>query len=279
MKHACVIGWPISHSRSPIIHGYWLKTMGIAGQYDAVAVPPEKLPDFFTRLRAGEYCGCNVTMPHKEEAARHVDIVLPEARRAGSVNTIFWQDGKLVGTSTDGAGFIANLEASVPAFAWQGRHVLLLGAGGSARALIAAMGLRGIGRLSLWNRNPDRARAVQDIFGPPIGVVDTAALPAALEAADLVINTTPPAAALSEMEGFDLSRLNPTAVVADIVYVPLETPFLLEAKRRGHQTVPGLGMLLHQAVGGFEHWFGTRPEVTPELHALVAADIAREQKP
>ena len=229
-------------------------------------------------MRSHEFCGCNVTLPHKESVAQFLDNVLPEARDAGSINTIYWENGQLCGTSTDGAGFVANVEERASYFKWSGSNVLVLGAGGSARAIIAGMLKRGVDLVYLWNRSAARAEALHEAFGDRVRPVSNAELLNASRRSDLVINTTSAGVGNTDTLEFDFHTVKPEAVVADIVYVPLITPFLSAAKARGHIIVPGLGMLLHQAVDGFEKWFGVRPAVTDELYSLVARDIEGNQK-
>jgi shikimate dehydrogenase len=276
MKRAGVIGWPIAHSRSPLIHNHWLKQHGIAGTYEALAVPPEGLEQFMQYLRQSELAGCNVTMPHKEQVGHYLDIVAAQARDAGSINTIYRHDNQLIGTSTDAEGFIANVQSRVPAFQWERAQVLVLGAGGSARAIIAGMLTKQVAQVFVWNRSSERAEILAQTFGARVRAIEFGSFSAISRQLGLLVNTIPQGAENSPTADFDFRSLNSAAVVADIVYVPLITPFLAQAKALGFQIVPGLGMLLHQAVGGFEKWFGLRPNVTEELYRLVAADIERE---
>ena len=272
-RKACVIGWPISHSRSPLIHGYWLKRYGIAGSYERVPVRPEDLPDFLGKLREDGFVGCNVTLPHKEATFRTVRTADEATRKLGVVNTVFMRDGELWGTSTDGEGFIASLSATLPGWQARGRTVVLLGAGGATRAIVGALIDHGAARLLIANRTRARAEELQRDFGSRIEVQDWAQAAETVGAADLLINTTSLGMTGQPALDIDLAALPKTAVVTDIVYTPLETDLLRRASARGNATVPGLGMLLHQAVRGFELWFGMRPEVTNELYDLVAADI------
>lgn len=270
---ACVIGWPIAHSRSPLIHGYWLKHHGIAGSYDRMPVQPENLPSFFKSLRRGAFIGCNVTLPHKQNALAHIDHPDDRVRRIGALNTVWQQDGTLHATSTDGPGFLANLKATLPDFDTSDKTAAVLGAGGSARAIIDELLRSGCTCVNIFNRTKARAEELANIFGPSVTVTDHHDLPNQLAKTDFLINTT--SAGIGDTEKLDLPwhELNKNAVVSDITYVPLVTPFLLDAKARGHRTVTGLGMLLHQAVFGFEKWFGVKPQVTDELYNLVARDI------
>lgn len=279
MKKACVIGWPIGHSRSPLIHNYWLARHGIAGSYERIAVAPAGLEKFFARVRSGEFVGCNITLPHKESAIAYLDRLENEARICGSVNTIYWKDADLVGDSTDGAGFAENVMASVKGFAWAGRKVLLLGAGGSARAIIAGLLRREVEGVTVWNRAPQRAGALAQAFGEKVSAAGQDSLVHAARRSDIIVNTTSAGLAGTPPLDFPFGGISEKKIVADIVYVPLVTPFLQQARAAGHVIVPGLGMLLHQAVPGFEKWFGVRPEVTRELHDLVARDIEKGQAP
>jgi shikimate dehydrogenase len=273
IRKACVIGWPISHSRSPLIHGYWLKRYAIAGSYERVPVRPEDLSDFLGKLRGDGFVGCNVTLPHKEATFRTVRIADDATRKLGVVNTVFMRDGELWGTSTDGEGFIASLSATLPGWQAKGRTAMVLGAGGATRAIVGALIDQGAARLLIANRTRARAEELQRDFGSRIEVQDWAQAAEALGAADLLINTTSLGMTGQPALDIDLAALPQTAVVTDIVYTPLETDLLRRARARGNATVPGLGMLLHQAVRGFELWFGVRPEVTNELYDRVAVDI------
>jgi shikimate dehydrogenase len=272
-QKACVIGWPIKHSRSPLIHGYWLAKHGIPGAYDKREVRPGELSDFVTTLRKGAYVGCNVTIPHKETVAALVDEIDPHAVKAGSLNTLYMEKNRLKATSTDGQGFLQNLMSCQPGYEIAAKPIVILGAGGSARAIANTLAQKGARQIHVQNRTPERATALAVSLGHPVTATTPEDLPAALAVAGLVINTT--SAGLTDSDSIDLPwhYLNPQAIIADIVYTPLVTPLLLRARNHGHPIVPGLGMLLHQAVVGFEKWFGLRPEVTPELYDLVARDI------
>ena len=272
-RKAGVIGWPIAHSRSPLIHGYWLKRYGIDGEYTRIPVRPEDVDAFFASMAANGYAGCNVTLPHKEAAFRAVTVADAATRRLGSVNTVFLRDGRLMGTSTDGEGFIASVTAAFPGWSIAGSKAALLGAGGSARAIAGALLDKGATEIAIINRTLARAAAIRSDFGSRIIPLSWEDAGKALAGADLLVNTTSLGMKGDEPLSLDLAALPQRAVVSDIVYTPLETAFLKAARSRGHRIVPGLGMLLHQAVRGFELWFGTRPEVTQELHDLVAADI------
>jgi shikimate dehydrogenase len=278
MIKASVIGWPISHSRSPLIHGYWLKQLGIDGVYEKQAVTPEALGSFIDTLRTGQHIGTNVTLPHKETALAHVDEPDDRVRRIGALNTIWRENGKLRATSTDGPGFLANLNQTLPDFAPASLPVTILGAGGSARAIIDELLRQGVDRIYLVNRTFSRAESLAEHFGPLVTATTSDEIGKALSQSGLLINTTSAGLADHSEMSMPWASLKPTAAVADIVYTPLVTPFLQAASVHGHAIVPGLGMLLHQAVVGFEKWFGQRPQVTQELHDLVARDIDPEYR-
>ncbi len=279
MIKASVIGWPILHSRSPLIHNYWLEQHGIAGIYTKQPVAPDELQSFIETLRTGETVGTNVTLPHKEAALRFIDNVDDRVRRIGALNTI-WRDGtKLHATSTDGPGFLANIQHIQPRMKIAAAHVTIFGAGGSTRAIVDELLRSDVGRISIHNRTLSRAQSLAHHFGPKVHALEHRTLNAALAHTNLLINTTSAGMTGANEIEMPWNQLQPDAVVADIVYTPLVTPFLDAALARGHSIVPGLGMLLHQAVGGFEKWFGVRPEVTQDLYDLVARDIDPEYRP
>lgn len=270
---AFVIGHPINHSRSPLIHGTWLAEHGIAGSYEAIDVTPEALPAFFERLRSGEFAGGNVTIPHKEAVFALCDSVDPLATTIGAVNTLVVRDGKVHGTNTDYLGFLGNLDAGAPDWDRELSHAIVLGAGGAARAVLVALQSRKVGTIVLLNRTRDTAdRLAQQLPGEIVvgGLHDFADVS---PSAGLVVNTTSIGMHGSRFDHLRMDRLRPETVVTDIVYSPLETPLLADARARGLHTVDGLGMLLHQAVPGFEAWFGVRPSVTPELRARIEATL------
>jgi shikimate dehydrogenase len=272
-RAACLIGWPAAHSRSPLIHHYWLRTLGIEGGYSIEAVPPEGFAEFALRLSAHGFVGANVTIPHKE---RVLALSRPDARAraVGAANTLWYDGGELRATNTDIEGFLNNLDAAAPE--WDAaEEALVLGAGGSSRAVVFGLIERGIKHVHLANRTIDRARALADQFGAGVDPVAWDAIGDRLPAAGLLVNTTSLGMHGQPPLEIDVSRLPSQAVVADLVYVPLETALLGAARARGLRTADGLGMLLHQAVRGFELWFGQRPQVTPELRALVEADLIK----
>jgi shikimate dehydrogenase len=270
---ACLLGWPAAHSRSPLIHHYWLRKLGIAGGYSIEAVPPEGFAEFVLNLSGHGFVGANVTIPHK---VRALELTVPDARAraVGAANTLWYAGDELRSTNTDVEGFINNLDAS--AHRWDAiEEALVLGAGGSARAVVFGLIERGIKRVVLANRTMERARALADEFGPKVEPLAWAEVADRLPRAGLLVNTTSLGMRGQPPLDLDIGLLPAQAVISDLVYVPLETPLLAAAKARGLKTADGLGMLLHQAVRGFELWFGQRPEVTPELRALVEADLAR----
>jgi shikimate dehydrogenase len=270
---ACLIGWPAAHSRSPLIHHYWLRTLGIEGGYVIEAVPPDEFGDFVLRLSIRGFVGANVTIPHKERALA-LSVPDDRARAVGAANTLWFEDGELRSTNTDVEGFINNLDASAPGWD-QADDALVLGAGGSARAVVFGLVERGIKRVHLVNRTMERTQALADQFGSSVHPVTWDAIAGLLPQAGLLVNTTSLGMQGQPALELEIAPLPRHAVVVDLVYVPLETPLLMAAKARGLKTADGLGMLLHQAVRGFELWFGQRPQVTSELRALVEADLTR----
>lgn len=271
---ACVIGWPIKHSRSPLIHNHWLKTYGIAGAYRREAVEPAAAASFLANLARRGYVGCNVTIPHKE-AALAASEPDDRARAVGAANTLWLDGGHLYSTNTDVEGFTANLDAVVPHWEIGRDEAVVLGAGGSARAVIYGLIERKIPTIHVVNRSIGRAGALRERFGASVHPAHWNALPHLLASAGLLINTTSLGMTGQPPLPVDLAPLPSNAVVVDLVYVPLRTPLLAAAQVRGLVTADGLGMLLHQAVRGFQLWFGVRPEVTAELRDLVVADLGR----
>jgi shikimate dehydrogenase len=272
-RAACLIGWPAAHSRSPLIHHYWLRTLGIEGGYNIEAVPPEGFAEFVLHLSTHGFVGANVTIPHKERA---LALSKPDARAlsVGAANTLWYDGGELRSTNTDIEGFINNLDACAPG--WDtASDALVLGAGGSSRAVVFGLIERGIQRVHLANRTMERARALADQFGANVHPLAWDAIGDLLPRAGLLVNTTSLGMLGQPSLELDAGRLPSYAVVADLVYVPLETPLLAAARTHGLKTADGLGMLLHQAVRGFELWFGRRPEVTSELRDLVEADLTK----
>jgi len=270
---AFVAGFPIRHSRSPIIHNHWLKHFGINGYYEAQEIKPEDFSAFVAELKAGtSYRGGNVTIPHKEAAYSLADKPDELAEELGAANTLWLQDGLIHATNTDGYGFSANLDDRHPGW----HHVdtaVVLGAGGASRSIIQSLRNRGIKNIHVVNRTVDRARQLADHFGPNIHAQPIGALAEVLKGAGLFVNTTSLGMDGSEALALDFSPLAKSALITDIVYVPLKTSFLLQAEEQGFSTVDGLGMLLHQAVPGFEKWFGHRPVVDQTLRQLVIDDM------
>ena len=268
---ACLIGWPAAHSRSPLIHHYWLRTLGIEGGYVIEAVPPDDLRDFVLRLSLRGFAGANVTIPHKENV---LELSTPDerARAIGAANTLWFADGELRSTNTDVEGFINNLDACAPGWD-KADEALVLGAGGSARAVVFGLIERGLKRVHLVNRTLARAQVLAEKFGDAVQPAPWDIVSELLPRAKLLVNTTSLGMRGQGALEVDVGSLPAEAVVADLVYVPLETELLKSAKARGLRTADGLGMLLHQAVRGFELWFGQRPQVTSELRAIIEADL------
>jgi shikimate dehydrogenase len=274
-RMAGILGWPVSHSRSPRLHGIWLARHGIDGAYVPLPVAPDRFAPALRALADLGFRGANVTIPHKEAALAACDLVDDEARRIGAVNTlIFREDGRIEGWNTDGWGFLESLREQAPGWRAEAGPAVLLGAGGGARAVAHALLSAGCPHLTLVNRSPARAEALATELSAHGAPVRVAAAPP-LEEAALLVNTTSQGMQGQPPLTIDITPLPPTAVVADIVYVPLETPLLAAARARGLTAVDGLGMLLHQGRRGFQAWFGTMPQVDAELRALVASDIPR----
>jgi shikimate dehydrogenase len=273
VKRAFVIGHPIAHSRSPLIHGHWLERYGIAGSYEKIDVAPAALPAFLDRLRAGDFVGGNVTVPHKEAAFALADVRDPAVAHIGAMNTLTVHNGLIHATNTDLYGFLANLDAAEPGWSEGLESAVVLGAGGAARAIVAALASRNIAEVHILNRSPERARELAAALPGDIAGHGLDQFAALVPGAGLVVNTTTIGMHGSSFEGLALELLPAGALVTDIVYTPLETPLLATARERGLRTVDGLGMLLHQAVPGFEAWFGVRPAVTPELRQLLEATL------
>ena len=271
MKKACVMGHPVAHSRSPMIHGYWLRTLGIEGAYELKDLMPEQFPGFVGELGKNGYVGGNVTAPHKEAAYRAVSARDAASEAVGAVNTLWLENGRLMGGNSDVHGFIANLDDRAPGWNVPGCNVVILGAGGASRSAVYAFRQRGI-EVHVVNRTLARAQELAQRFGASAHRWND--LAKLLSQADVLVNCTSLGMQGKDPLQIDLGPLRKSAVVYDIVYVPLETPLLAQAKKRGHRTVDGLGMLLQQAGFGFRKWFGGEPKVTPELRSMVEADIA-----
>ncbi len=274
-RKAFVCGHPVAHSRSPKIHGHWLARFGIAGSYTAVDIAPKDFPAFAAALQARGFAGGNVTIPHKEAAWLAVARRDEAAEKIGAVNTLWFEDGVLTGGNTDSEGFCANLDDFAPGWAGLGAAVVL-GAGGASRAIIHALLQRGFSDIRVVNRTLSRAVELVDRFGPDVSAHSDKDARDLLGDVGLLVNTT--SLGMHAELPVDPALLPDKAIVTDIVYVPLETPLLAAARRRDLKTVDGLGMLLHQAVPGFERWFGTRPDVTAELRNLIIADLETARK-
>jgi shikimate dehydrogenase len=268
---AGVIGWPIAHSRSPLLHGHWLRTYGIDGSYERFAVEPAALERFIADLRTNGLRGVNVTLPHKVAAMDLLDEVSDEARAIGAVNTIMVESGRLVGGNTDAFGFFENLKAGAPDLAFARGPYAVMGAGGAARAIVHRLALHARGEIRVANRDGAKAEWLRERFGPRIVPVRWEDRAEALRDASLLVNTTSLGMSGHAPLDLDLDRLPHDALVHDIVYAPLVTPLLAAAQARGNPVVDGLGMLLHQARPGFRAWFGRDPEVTDDLRRAVLA--------
>jgi shikimate dehydrogenase len=281
-RRAAVIGWPIAHSRSPLIHGSWIAEHGLHATYERLALEPTQAADWFAGFADHGLVGANVTIPHKETALAACEHVTASAARLGAVNTLWLEAGALHGTSTDGAGFMANLAEQAPLWRQhpQANTALVLGAGGAARAIINALLEDGCEHIILLNRSVERAQALARHFNGYFGTGRVAAgdlrdFADSAGAPGLLVNTTALGMKGQDELNLPLDRLAPGASVADIVYTPLETGLLAAARAREHPVVDGLGMLLHQAVPGFERWFAVRPVVTQALRQRLIDDINR----
>ena len=273
VRAACVMGWPVKQSRSPLIHNYWLKQHGLKGEYRREAVTPADFPDFVTHLAERGYVGGNVTMPHKDMA---FELSEPDARAraVGAANTLWLDRGTLRSTNTDIEGFIGALDESAPRWDEGLRKAVVIGAGGAARAIVYGLVERGVSEILVVNRTFAKAEALRERFGPSVKPMPWKTLQEALSGAGLLANSTSLGMAGQDEFALDLSEMTGRAIVADVVYVPLETSLLKAARARGLRTSDGLAMLLHQAGRGFELWFGVRPKVTSELRALIEAELA-----
>lgn len=270
---SCVIGYPAKHSRSPKIHGYWLEQNGIVGHYGIEEISPEDFEAFVSKLSEHGYVGANVTMPHKE-AALLTSTPDQRAKSVGVSNTLWFDKaGTLNSTNTDVEGFIGALDANAPGWDKKSTSAVVLGAGGAAKAVVYGLLERGLKEVHVVNRTIEKAQAFRAAFGSAVHPVAWSDLPALIKGATLLANSTSLGMHGQPPLELDISEMAAGAVVSDIVYVPLKTDLLAAAEARGFATSNGLDMLLHQAVKGFELWFGTRPTVTAELFDIVAADI------
>ena len=274
-----VMGWPVAHSRSPLLHGYWLKQHAINGEYTALAVPPGDFTKTFSQLPEQGFSGVNITVPHKQAALEAITLaggaVTEMARYIGAVNAVvFHANGPVEGDNTDAFGFMENLREKAPQ--WKGDNpVAVLGAGGAARAVCAGLAGAGVKEIRIVNRTEEKAQNLARMFGPSIIPVSWEDRETSLADVSLLVNGTPLGMAGSPLLDLALARLPAAAVVYDIVYAPLETPLLGAAKARGNPVVDGLGMLIHQARPTFEAWFGVLPEATSELREMLEADLRK----
>ena len=271
---AGVMGWPVAHSRSPILHNHWIAEHGLRGAYVLLPVQPEKIEQALRALPILGFAGCNLTIPHKVAAMAIVDHLEPLAQRIGAANTIVvGADGSLTGRNTDAFGFIQSLRDAQPAWRADAGAACVVGAGGAARAVIAGLLDEGATEVRLTNRSDAKAVDMAQEFGPLVHAVPWAERHAALDGVALLVNTTNQGMHGQAALDLQLDALPATALVSDIVYVPLETPLLLEAKARGNATVNGLGMLLNQARPAFAAWFGPLPAISPALMDQVLASF------
>ena len=271
---AAVMGWPVMHSRSPLLHNHWLAEHGLSGAYVPLAIAPGALGPALRALHPLNFSGCNLTIPHKQEALAIVDEIDETARRIGAISCVTVRaDGSLHGANNDCYGFIENIAEAEPGFSFDSSPVVVMGAGGGARAVVWALAQRGAKEIRLVNRTFSRAQKLADDFGAPVRAIDWAQRHAALEGARLLVNTT--SQGMVGMEPLDLAleTLPSAALVVDIIYTPLETPLLAAARLRGNRTLNGLGMLLHQGRPAWQSWFGIEPKVTQRLRALIEASL------
>jgi shikimate dehydrogenase len=274
-KAVCVVAWPAGHSRSPLIHNYWIKQHKLDAEYRREAVPPDKFAAFVGDLYGKGYVGANITVPHKE-AALALSEPDDRARAVGAANTLWYDDDTLRSTNTDVEGFLANLDVAAPGWDRGLETAVVLGAGGGARAVVFALLQREVGRVYVINRTRDRAQALKKKFGARVHLAGWNETTGLLGGAGILVNTT--TLGMVGQPPLEINLRCPASlVVADLVYAPLETRLLASARARGLRTADGLGMLLHQAVRGFQLWFGVRPEVTPELRAVVEADLLNKK--
>ena len=270
---AGVIGWPIHHSRSPIIHNYWLKAQSINGSYETIAVSPGEADAFFKSFKTSGLVGFNITLPHKEAVIAHLDYVDEAATAIGAVNTVWLEDGKMCGSNSDWIGFSDNLDHLAEGWDQQNEHALILGAGGAARGVIYALIKRGFKNITVANRTLSRAEELAQHFGSTVKAIELQKADQLIESSTLIINTTSLGMDKNPPLPLTLEGIRSNCLVTDIVYTPLETPLIRLAKSKGNQTVDGLGMLLHQAKMGSKHWFGGEPIVTDELRTIVMKDM------
>lgn len=276
IRAACVMGWPIAHSRSPLIHGYWLKKYGIKGEYRREAVTAEDFPAFLKSLGERGYVGGNITQPHKEMALK---LTEPDdrARVIGAANTVWLDRGVLRSTNTDVIGFLSSLDVGAPGWDKNLKVAVVLGAGGAARALVYGLIERGAGAVYVVNRTIERAQWFRERFGPHVHPVGWDAAPKLLREAGLVVNATSMGMTGNPDLPVDISNVRDGTAIGEIIYVPLKTKLLEQAEKRGLRHSDGLDMLLYQAVRGFELWFGVKPEVTVELRQIIADELLKKK--
>lgn len=270
-----VMGWPVMHSRSPLMHNYWFDQTGLPGKYVHLPLPPEQLPAALRALPALNFAGCNLTIPHKLQAMEIIDEVDEVARKIGAIScVVVRKDGSLWGTNNDWLGFLGNLKQSAPNWRGNAGPATVIGAGGGSRAVCHALLSEGAPEVRLVNRSPERAEKLAEDIDKPITILPWDQRHAALDGAAIVVNTTSLGMVGQPPLDLKLDALAPDAVVADIIYTPLETPFLAAARARGNITTGGLGMLLHQGPPAWKLWFNLNPTVTPELRKMMEASIA-----
>jgi shikimate dehydrogenase len=271
---AAVMGWPVMHSRSPMLHNHWLAEHGLSGAYVPLAIAPGALGPALRALHPLKFAGCNLTIPHKQEALAIVDEIDETARRIGAISCVTVRaDGSLHGANNDCYGFIENIAEAEPSFSFDAGPVVVMGAGGGARAVVWALAQRGAKEIRLVNRTFSRAQKLENDFGAPVRAIEWSQRHAALEGACLLVNTTSQGMVGMEPLDLTLETLQSAALVVDIIYTPLETPLLAAARLRGNRTLNGLGMLLHQGRPAWQSWFGIEPKVTPRLRALIEASL------
>lgn len=270
---AGVIGWPVHHSRSPLIHQYWLKQQAIEGQYETIPVSPEESDAYFRNFKNAGLVGVNITIPHKETVIPHLDHIDDAAKAIGAVNTVWIENGKLHGGNSDWKGFTDNLDEWAPGWDKNPHRALVLGAGGAARGVIYSLIARGFESVTVANRTLSRAEELAENFGSPVIPIELSQAYHIAQDAALIVNTTSLGMKNNPPLPLNLEGISKDCLVSDIVYSPLETPFLKLAKSRGNKTVDGLGMLLHQAKMGSKLWFGGNPQVTPELREIILKDM------
>jgi len=271
---AAVMGWPVMHSRSPLMHNYWLEQLGLAGSYVPLAIEPGKLEPALRALHPLGFAGCNLTIPHKQDAMAIVDEVDGVAKTIGAISCVVVRaDGSLFGTNNDWHGFIGNLKQEQPGWRADAGPIAVIGAGGGSRAVCYGLLREGATEIRLVNRTGERAEAIAAELGGPIAVLPWTARHEALDGVSMAVNTTSQGMIGQPALDLELDRLPGDALAADIIYIPLETPFLAAARARGNRTINGLGMLLHQGRPAWRMWFGIEPEVTPELRERMERSI------